>query len=292
MKVAYVILAHHRPAQLARMVRRLATAETGFYIHVGRQTSDNTYAAMREALAEVQAVRWLPRIPIRYAGFSIVQAMLIGLEEIARLDPLPRHTAFLSGQDYPLMPADAIERFFAERAGTSLVDHFALPSERLPGEHGGLDRVRYWHFERIHFRTRVLRIPLVSRSLPDAIRPYAGSTWCALSSEAVRYAVEFTERNPNVVRFFRHVLIPDELYFPTLLMNSPLAQRVANERTHYIEWPGGSHPVTLGTEHFARLAESGKPFARKFDDENDPLILDLIDRELLGVDQTDKALRR
>ena len=99
-----------------------------------------------------------------------MRAISAGLEEIVRR---ARSSAqvLLSGQGYPFRPADEIESFLAGRAGESLVEHFRIPSERWADEDGGLDRIRYLHFEQVHFRTRMLRVPFLRRSFPAGLEP-------------------------------------------------------------------------------------------------------------------------
>ena len=274
---AYLIRAHHKPAQLARLVDRLRSENASFYVHVSARTPDATYSAMQQMLGDVH---WVPRVPAFYSGFSLVSSMLAGLAE---MQPVPAHTVLLSGQDYPLKPAAEIEQFLAGRAGESLLEHFPIPArDRWPREDGGLDRIRYVHFERVHHRTRILHIPFLRRSFPAGLQPYGGSAWCALSDDAVRTILAFPDANPEAFRFFRHVRTPDEIFLQTVLLNSPLRDRVANEGIHHVEWPGGSHPKTFGLEDFPRLAASGKLFARKFDMNQDAEILDRIDAELLA----------
>ena len=279
---AYLIRAHQRPDQLVRLVDRLSTQAASFHIHVSARTPHTAYEAMRRGLAGRDNVHWVDRIPAYYSGFSLVRSVLAGLEDIARAGPVPQHVVLLSGQDYPLRPAHEIESFLAGRAGESLVEHFRIPSERWADEDGGLDRIRYLHFERVRFRTRILRIPFLRRSFPAGLEPYGGSAWGALSDEAVRTLLAFEHESPRALRFFERVRAPDEIFIQTVLLNSPAGERVANESIHHIEWPGGSHPATFRQEDFPRLAASGKPFARKFDTNLDAEILDLIDRELLG----------
>jgi hypothetical protein len=82
------------------------------------------------------------------------------------------------------------------------------------------------------------------------------------------------------------VLIPEEIFFQTVLVNSPLRETLVNRALHYTAWPGGPHPKTLGVEDFPTLAASDVLYARKFDVERDSLVLDAIDRELLGLPGT------
>jgi Core-2/I-Branching enzyme len=281
LKLAYLIRAHHRPSQLARLVRRLDHDDVSFHIHVSALTSEETYDAMRTQVRDAANVHWLPRVKTYYGGFSLVQSVFVGMDRIARLNPPPDHTIMLSGQDYPLKSPPELDRFFAELSGKSLVHHFALPSQDWQSENGGLDRIRYWHFERFTYRTRPLRLPFIKRRFPGGVRPYGGSAWFALTADCLQYLVTFVERNERFVRFFKHALMPDELVIPTIILNSPLHDTVVNERLHYIEWPGGSHPATLGKRDLPKLVASDRPFARKFDVHHDAEILDMLDREVL-----------
>jgi Core-2/I-Branching enzyme len=281
MAVAYLIRTHHRPEQLVRLVERLTTPEASFFVHVDRRAPDFVYEAMRTGLAGRKNVYWVPRVDSYYSGFSFVRSILAGLEEV-RSTGTQSHTVLLSGQCYPLRPAAQIESFLAERAGESLVEHFRIPSERWADEDGGLDRIRYRHYERVRFRTRTLRLPLLRRSFPNGLEPWGGSAWCVLSADAVETLLAFRDERPDAYHFFDRVRAPEEIFLQTVLLNSPLRDRVANEGVHHIEWPGGSHPRTFTSGDFDRLAASGKPFARKFDVARDEKILDVIDRELLG----------
>jgi hypothetical protein len=278
MKIAYLIRAHYAPAQLGRLVDRLDSENAAFFIHISARTSGGTHSKMQQAVGERANVQWVERVATYYAGFSLVQSTIVGLQAIAAAEPTS-HTVILSGQDYPARPTPEIEQFFQQQPGKSFVEHFALPVvDKWPGEHGGLDRIRYRYFERINYKTRTLRLPILRRRFPPGLQPYGGGAWCALSHDAVRYITSFVDQKPDVVRFFRHVKIPDEIFMHTVLLNSPLRDTVVGNDVHYIDWShGGAHPKTLGTEDYDRIVESGKLFARKFDVRYDSTILDLLD---------------
>jgi hypothetical protein len=278
MKIAYLIRAHYAPAQLGRLVDRLDSENAAFFIHISARTSGGTHSKMQQAVGERANVQWVERVATYYAGFSLVQSTIVGLQAIAAAEPTS-HTVILSGQDYPARPTPEIEQFFQQQPGKSFVEHFARPvADKWPGEHGGLDRIRYRYFERINYKTRTLRLPILRRRFPPGLQPYGGGAWCALSHDAVRYITSFVDQKPDVVRFFRHVKIPDEIFMHTVLLNSPLRDTVVGNDVHYIDWShGGAHPKTLGTEDYDRILESGKLFARKFDVRYDSTILDLLD---------------
>jgi hypothetical protein len=74
--------------------------------------------------------------------------------------------------------------------------------------------------------------------------------------------------------------MPDELFFQTIMLSTPLADSVENEFLHYMDWSDGSaHPAILRVADLPKLKASGMLFARKFDASVDSEILDLLDRE-------------
>ncbi len=129
------------------------------------------------------------------------------------------------------------------------------------------------------FPNRFVPFP-VRRRIPAGLEPYGGSAYWCLSRRAVDYVHQFVREYPRYVRFFRTVYVPDELFFHTILLNSPLRDEVIGDDLRHIVWEDHGVAV-LGPGHLDQLAGSSKLFARKFDIERDPEILDLLDQRLL-----------
>jgi hypothetical protein len=90
--------------------------------------------------------------------------------------------------------------------------------------------------------------------------------------------IDFIVKHPGFVGFFRTTEGPDESFFLTIIMNSPLAKKMVNLLLDYVDWSAReTHPKTLGMENFEQLKNSNKFFARKFDVDHDAVILDPID---------------
>ena len=60
---------------------------------------------------------------------------------------------------------------------------------------------------------------------------------------AVEYVSRFTSEREDVVAFFNHVDVPDEIFFQTVLMNSELGESVVTARPAKDGGPGGSSPT-------------------------------------------------
>jgi hypothetical protein len=278
--VAYIVVTHKNPEQAGRLVRRLATDRARFLIHADKRSGAAFATDLRRAVEGTDKVTFLDRNPCFWGGFGMVEAILRGLTTLVDGDVPFGHAVVLSGQDYPLMPAAAIEGFLAASPDASYMTYTALPSPFWPG--GGLDRVERFHV--VSRRAVHVRLPW-RRRVPGGLAPFGRGAWITLSRPAIRHVVDFVRANRRTVRFFRHVLHPDELFFQTVLMNSPLADRVVDDHLRYVEWgddPGS--PAVLRERDRDRLVGSGKLFARKFDPSVDDRILDLLDEHIESVD--------
>jgi hypothetical protein len=275
-RVAYVISAYKNAGHFSRLVHRLHTGpETIFLVHVDRKTDEETFRMMVDGVADLEDVRFLARHACHWGGFGHVRASLKGIDELVGSGADPDYVVLLSGQDYPIKSNAYIRDFLVRGEGRSFFLHFPLPTANW--RHGGLDRMHDWHhrYRRLH-----VRLPL-RRRLPHDMRPWGGSAYWIVSRAALKTIAGFVEANPWYVHFFEHVHIPDELFFQTILLNSPEAERCVDFRLHYTEWSRMPAPAILVKDDYPQLVGSSCLFARKFDPGVDREILDLIDEGLL-----------
>jgi len=276
-RIAYVILAHQLPEQLVRLVRRLDSPGALFLVHINRRSDDAIYRVARAGLAELDNVVFLRRHKLYWGAFGHVRATIEGLDELYRRSAQFDYVALLTGQDYPIKPASAIERTLAQSGGRSFMAYDRLPG----GLADGMERITYWHSRRIgRPRGWHLRLP-IRRQFPQQLVPYGGSSYWWLSREAVDYVRSFVAEQPRFYRFFKHVDVPHEIFFHTILLNSPLRDSVVNDELRYVDWTRKPMPAIFGVGDLELLRRSPKLLARKLDSTVDAEILDLIDRELL-----------
>jgi hypothetical protein len=284
MRFAFVISAYKNLSQVARLVRRLDREDAVFMIHVDKKTNDGQFVEVADKLVDLTSVHFLARHTCHWGGFGHVRATLKGIAALAERGFPLDYLILLTGQDYPIKPNAFIDRFFEEHRGKSFMLVDSLPTEWW-SPRGGLDRIEYRHL-RIHGHH--LRLP-PKRRFPEGLQPYGGGAYWCLSREAVEYVSRFVAERPDVIAFFKHVDIPDEIFFHTVLMNSEFAHTVVNDHLRHIDWTRGPRPAILETADFEALARSPKLFARKFDVEHDEQILTLIDDRLLGVEEVASA---
>ncbi|AOY00643.1 beta-1,6-N-acetylglucosaminyltransferase [Jeongeupia sp. USM3] len=265
MRLAYLILAHAAPAQLARLIGRLAAPGVRVYVHVDANTPADVFAEM-QALAPAGTV-FIARRPCRWGGFSLVDATL-DLMRAARADGCD-WLVLLSGADYPIKPhADIVARL--EQG--DVAGYLDLRSE---AEFDVCYRWQAWHPESLNGRPagralqklqRGLRRLGVRRRLPAPLAAvWAGSQWWCLRHDAADAVLNYCHEYPRTVAFFRCTLVPDEMFVQTVLMHTGLAGRLVRDPLRHLVWaPGAWSPATLTESDLPALLASDALFARKF----------------------------
>lgn len=302
MNIAYVILAHKRPNQIIRLVRRLNGPGASFAIHVDLAHRP-VFRQVNAALGGMPNVAFAERVPVTWGAYSITRGIFNGIRALCEADFDFDYAALLSGQDYPLQPNEAIRAWLKAHRGQELIETRPFPREDWAPD-GGYDRVERHHLYlpgggRLSYPTyedtgikwfinRLLSLFLSARrEFPVDYDPYGGSTWWCLSRRAVEYVRIFMEsqRGRRLLSFFKTAQLADEILIHTILGNSRFEDRVADTYPWFIDWSENRNsPPVLTLDRFDELAASGKLFARKFDAHVDSAILDRIDRELLGYE--------
>ena len=116
----------------------------------------------------------------------------------------------------------------------------------------------------------------IPRTFLRDVTPYTGEAWVTLSKRFCEYVVT----DPSVARFrqfYRYALVPEEMFFQTVIMHSPFAATLVPDFRRYIpKYPGKSSPRILRVEDYDAMLASGYMFARKFDSEVDAQVIDML----------------
>lgn len=302
-RVAFLVLAHHQPAHLARLVGALDDPGTHVFIHVDARVDPAPFV---HAVGGHPRVTLLDRrVAVFWGGFSLVQATLNALDAARRAGPFARH-CLLSGADFPIQPrATLLARLRAPdvewlRVGVDLGAPDAAAHRR---------RIERWHWNDVAWlnprvlpagavarRTRrvaraaagAVQALLPPRRFPCALAPYKGSQWWALSDACVDWMLRFVDEHPAYLRFHRHVDCADEVFFHTLVKASPFAGRISHDLgpvaanvygTHWVAWHDGQ-PRVLDERDLPALRASDALFARKFDETRSRALLDRLSEEV------------
>lgn len=292
--IAYLILAHEDPSHLRALIDRLDAPDVRFHVHVDAKTDIMPF---RRLVAAKPNVRFCERVAVTWAAFSVVEATFrlvkAALDDEARCERL----VLLSGADYPLATNIVIRRFFEQQPQRQFIRRFPI----LEGDQVQIWKVRGRHFRGLAPRHSPWRLPLFGcervlrvfpRRLPRAWPLMCGSQWWALTADCARYCLEFSDRRPDISRFFRNVFAPDEIFFHSVVHNSVFARDAepaeafddevtkSGSLAYYANLhhlPG----ITLSTaDHAAVALGSGKLFARKLSSRSSIDAIRAIDRHL------------
>jgi len=305
--VLYLVASHTRPAQVLRLLRTLREGSPGAHLVVHHD--ERATRLDLPAVRGLGAAPILPPTPVTWGRGSQLAMHLRALAWATRERDFA-WLVLLSGQDYPVRPLAAIEADLAAAEVDGFLERarVTLPPRRLraPADEFGLRYSLAWRPLPPPVRQgpalRALRRlaaparPLVAlREVPSgppllglptrlpfdaALRPHRGGDWYTLSRRAVEAVLAFGARRPDVLRFFGRTLLPTEAYVHTVLHSDP-ALRIADATRRFSRWaPGAAHPAVLGLDDLEPALASGADFARKFDHEADPRVLEALDRRL------------
>lgn len=281
MIVAYLLLAHAHPRQLARLAAALP-ADSPLFVHIDARAPTDVFTQVRARLAARPHTAFVQRHACRWGGIGIVRGTVSLIDALVHSDIHFDYATLLSGTDYPIKSNAGIADFLARNRGTEFIESFRMDLPNRWSNDGGIyrapDKLLRYH---LRIRSWVRPTPLV-RKLPYGLLPYGGTQWWTLTREAIRFISTYLRTHPAVMRFMNGVFIPDESLIQTVLGASPMAGAISGDPLRMAIWdrPQPPYPAVLTSADMEAMATSPALFARKFSDAVDAKVYALIDRTL------------
>lgn len=288
MRTAYLVLAHHQPDHLARLVSSLSTPETSFFIHIDKKVDEKPF---RAALGERSPARFLDeRVEVNWGGFSQVRATLALLAGAFRAEPQVHRFCLLSGADFPIKSTAHIQRALDSDQEFMRIDRRLGPGD----DHAHSRNVRAYYFMDGPRQVKDRISGRFERRPFGGIPLYHGAQWWALTRGCVDHVLRFVAGNPRYTAFLKHALCPDEIFFHSIVKHSPFAAKITEDvervddlaayfrsnkhGAHYIDWNAkvATLPKVLELEDLEALTGSDALFARKFDTERSGPLIDAL----------------
>ncbi len=292
MRLAYLILTHDNPIHLKRLLQALQAGGDDIFIHTTAQSSLDPHDFAGKNIFPL-----VRRIKTYRAAYSLTRA-ICQLIKTAQAHGNYDRLTLLSESDYPVRSQAYIQSFFSANPDTNFINIV-----RMPGNGKSFDRMQYYHFETGESLNRFIKILSlgvqytiqkfgIERNLPmpyDKYELYGGSAWWSFSGEFANYLLDFIDANQKFMDFYRYTWAPDELFFHTVIMNSPFRESVRPSCT-FKEWDFQTgHPMIIQKRHIPVLAKDWidadygrfQPlFARKFDKDSSDVV-QLINAQLI-----------
>jgi hypothetical protein len=301
--IAYICLCHQDPLFINRVAKALCYKDDGFFIHVDGKVDMEPFICACKELSNVQFV--YDRIANFWGGYNSIIATMRTIQlalDCGRYDRF----VLLQGQDYPLLSPTEMHDFFESHRNQefchakeiSLTDKkneymkicgFWLQDYRKDNI---LMRLTHLFFSGLNSLGIPYRKPYFKCPNGEKWFLYTGWAQWALTKECIDYIVMQYNTLPAFNNYIRFRFPPDELYFHTLIYNSPFKDRISDKIIYgrdgkstmlnltYFEYPV---TVTVFTEakEYDWLKNIGTLFVRKVNSSSTTL-LDRIDEEILG----------
>ena len=241
MRLAYLIIAHQQPEQLAQMLYCIQHPDNVYLVMPDSKGLTGSEPALQAVVRRHPNVFIAPARDMRWASWSLMQARLDGIRELlARPEPW-EVLINLSGQDFPLKSQEEIRAFFAANEGRNFLN-IVEPEKVWNDPYARIQRIRLEPpFMKSGWNVPKLRIDRWSRHLGQA-RYVGGRPYMALTRSFCQHLIE-SSHLPRWVKTLRHGYRPVEVLPHSFIMNSPHADTVENRLLHEEDWSaGGSHP--------------------------------------------------
>ena len=300
MKIAYLILAHDNPKQFHRLINALSSPSSACFVHIDKKVNIREFATNTDS-----SINFLKDRKKVYRGhFSHVEAELLMIKQALDHPNTYDRFVLLSGTDYPLRSIKHIEQFFENNPTTEFMNKTKMPNNSV-----GKKLSRLYGYNPTPTQP-IFSIEILLRGILTRLRiipkkrnyqeyfvdllPFAGSEWWALTRPACEYILNFAQNNQRLLKFYNHTYSPQEMFFQTVIGNSPFMEKVTRNVT-YTDWQaGGGHPAWITEKHLEHyktnmlyvndaFGEGELLFARKFSDNSKTIIEQL--NELIAANQ-------
>ncbi|KAH8278229.1 hypothetical protein KR044_002927 [Drosophila immigrans] len=277
-RIAFLLTLNGRALrQVHRLLRALYAPQHVYYIHVDAR-QDYLYRKLLELEPKFPNIRLArKRFSTIWGGASLLTMLLQCMQDLLKSSWQWDFVINLSESDFPVKTLDKLVDFMSANRGRNFVKGHGRETQRFIQKQG-LDKTF------VECDTHMWRIG--DRKLPAGIQVDGGSDWVALSRPFVRYVTQPSKEDTllqELLRIFRHTLLPAESFFHTVLRNTQHCQSYVDNNLHVTNWKRkqgckcqykhvvdwcGCSPNDFKPEDWARLQATEQKslfFARKFE---------------------------
>lgn len=271
-KNCILILAHKNHNQIMRLINHLKT-DFDLYVHIDKRNKLN--------IKSFDNVNVYNKFKTYHGDVSLVIATLFLIREAYKSN-YDRYI-FISGQDIPLKTNKEIIDFF--NTSKEYISYESINNTEAIYKEMSF-RLNSYNFGKLYrlifhrnIRELLSSFPLIKRHTPENI--YYGSQWWNLTNDAIKYILDYTDKNPQFLKRFNYTWGSDEFYFQSILLNSEFKHNCINDCLRYIVWSGGA-PFNLEMKDYNNIKNNinNNLFARKFDENIDNDIIDKLYKDL------------
>lgn len=290
MRFGFIILNYERPKQLLRLAKTLKTLFPSSKIVCNHDFSQ----CVVERSEFKKVLRFVdPCVPMKWGHISCIRAALTGLQRVFEGDGVDWFF-LISGSTYPIQSASVFEKELLKRGCDAFIHSKAVPIQKVNASED-------WHGAHIQSRYLKVRvqIPVFDkqgklrrslRALPDTFllnwmlpfgkrcQLHSGGFWFSGNRATAECLLAAPRKFSKLFKHAHTVPIPEEMFFHTVIANTP-GLKWTNNDLHHIEWtPRAANPRCLTIRDLSVLRDSEKLWARKIFEGEDDGLLDCLDQ--------------
>lgn len=275
-KQAICIQCHNKPEQVNYLIEHLPKEEFDIFIHVDKKSN-----IIDDISKKSNVFFCKKRVNVQWARFSQVEATL---ELFKMVDEKKyKYIHLISGQDYMIKPSEYFTKLFTEENECEYIQSNTLPDYNMwSTQWGGRSRYEVWYPQWLIKRPKkvfirllksayvalVMHMNCLKRKKYPVEQFYGGSSWFSITAKSMGWIKAYLSSHPSYIKFFRHTIYADELFFSTLIRISPYKNNIVNNPLRFMIWKGSNTggPKELEIKNIDEMKQSDAIFARKVTD--------------------------
>lgn len=295
---AYLIMAHNQWTMLTKLVSAIDDERNDIYIHIDSKVKSFPKDQIVNSVCKA-TLFWTKRMNTVWGGDSLILCELRMLEAAAKNSQKREYTYYhlLSGVDFPLKSQDYIHDYFDKNQGIEFINYWtrektyshrnrALKFYFFQNHIGNSDNSKKLLPHIFKYLEWILACGQRKLNIQRKFEQLCiGSQWFSITDDLCHYLVKNSRK---IYKMFRFTLAGDEIFLQTTVARSPFADNVCkgvynatyDACLREMDWlrstDDDSHPHVWTAEDYPRLAASKNLFARKFDYEKYPEIVDAL----------------
>jgi hypothetical protein len=292
MRTAYLILAHHQPTHLARLIKAISCDWAYVFIHIDAKSDILQFKKLISEDENIIFLKENQRVKVNWGGFSQVAAILNLLKAALSIGVAFDRYCLLSGADFPIKELSYIQTQFSSQREFIRIDR-ELGTSANPKQSKKVKRFYFRDYPQFGGNW----LPgIVPRKLNAKIKLYHGSQWWALTDEFIKYTFSFLKDNPDYINFYKYTNASDEIFFHSIIKHSSFSENITHDfekmaclsdfmnmneyGCHYAIWGKDIRsPKVLDFSDISLLLNSKALFARKFDEKISKDLLSILEQK-------------
>lgn len=272
-------MAHNEFTILEKLIILLDDPRNDIFLHIDKKANNFLESNFRH-LVKYSDLFLCDRMPISWGGFSQIRCELELLKESTKQPHVYYH--LISGVDLPIKTQNEIHAFFEMNSGKEFISY----DPRSFSENFS-ERIQYFHFfqeylghrkeKDLYFYVNKLSLKIqqligINRIKSSNLEYKKGVNWFSITQDLAEYLVS---QQKNIKSQYEYTKAADEIFLNTIAWNSIFRKTISDDSLRLIDWKRGK-PYIFRKEDYETLMNSNALWARKFSEQTDPVIIDLI----------------